>query len=203
MDSKSIAETLRIKPHTTVWSTRPEYLERIWPLPDGVTSADSMEHADTAILFVEGKASAKEVLNHLKDSLDAPRVLWVAFPGDDTSGIDRESLGSILEEYKRRPVSRQVQIDDFWAAIRFGRMKPGEQLPTSVADRTNDESPSDLSEDLSAPALRALAEAGYTTLVHLTKVSEKELLTLHGMGPKGTRKLREALVARGQAFAGE
>lgn len=56
---------------------------------------------------------------------------------------------------------------------------------------------------MSQPSLSALLHAGYTSLEQLTAVTEKELLNLHGMGPKGVRLLREALAARGLAFAGE
>lgn len=52
-----------------------------------------------------------------------------------------------------------------------------------------------------APAQRALIGAGYTHLAQLTSVSEKELGTLHGMGPKALRILREALAERGLSFA--
>lgn len=51
------------------------------------------------------------------------------------------------------------------------------------------------------PASRALEAAGYTSLEQLTQVSEKELLKLHGMGPKALRVLREALAERGLTFA--
>jgi hypothetical protein len=54
---------------------------------------------------------------------------------------------------------------------------------------------------LSAPALRALHNAGYTHLEQLTTVTEKQLAGLHGMGPKGLRLLREALTAAGLSFA--
>jgi predicted flap endonuclease-1-like 5' DNA nuclease len=54
---------------------------------------------------------------------------------------------------------------------------------------------------LSQPALRALFTAGYTRLAQLTKVTEKELAGLHGMGPKGIRILKEALQAQGKSFA--
>jgi hypothetical protein len=54
---------------------------------------------------------------------------------------------------------------------------------------------------LSQPALRALLGAGYTSLAQLAAVSEADLLRLHGMGPKGTRLLREALAAAGLSFA--
>lgn len=53
----------------------------------------------------------------------------------------------------------------------------------------------------SAPALRALNEAGFHYLEDLTKVTEKELSQLHGMGPKAVRILREALASKGLAFA--
>ena len=59
----------------------------------------------------------------------------------------------------------------------------------------------DFPRGLSQPALRALAGAGYTRLEQLAAVSEAELLKLHGMGPKGTRILGEALREKGLSFA--
>jgi predicted flap endonuclease-1-like 5' DNA nuclease len=59
----------------------------------------------------------------------------------------------------------------------------------------------DLPRGIGAPARRTLAAAGYTQLAQLTTVSEAELLRLHGVGPKATRLLREALAAQGLAFA--
>ena len=53
----------------------------------------------------------------------------------------------------------------------------------------------------SAPAQRALDGAGYLRLEDLTKVSEAELLTLHGMGPKAVGILKAALEEKGLAFA--
>ncbi len=52
---------------------------------------------------------------------------------------------------------------------------------------------------LSQPALRALVEAGYTSMEQVTAASAKELLALHGLGPKAIRLFREA----GVVFAGE
>ena len=51
------------------------------------------------------------------------------------------------------------------------------------------------------PARRALAEVGITQLRQLTRFSEKELLKLHGVGPKAIRLLREALATQGLDFA--
>ncbi|MDQ3225708.1 MAG: DNA-binding protein [Chloroflexota bacterium] len=52
------------------------------------------------------------------------------------------------------------------------------------------------------PATRALHAAGYTRLDQLVTVTERELLALHGMGPKAIGILRAALHARGRSFAG-
>ena len=56
---------------------------------------------------------------------------------------------------------------------------------------------------ISQPALRALAAAGIQRLEQLTGHSEKEILQLHGMGPKALGILRQALAERGLAFADE
>ncbi len=55
--------------------------------------------------------------------------------------------------------------------------------------------------EIGKPALRALEHAGYNRLEQLTRVSEQELLALHGMGPKAVRLLREALAEKGWSFA--
>lgn len=55
----------------------------------------------------------------------------------------------------------------------------------------------------SAPAQRALEGIGVQNLKQLSKHSEKEILTLHGMGPKAMRLLREALAKQGLSFKGE
>jgi predicted flap endonuclease-1-like 5' DNA nuclease len=46
-------------------------------------------------------------------------------------------------------------------------------------------------------ATRELANHGYTTYEHLARVSTKELLAIHGVGPKAVRILGEELEARG------
>jgi hypothetical protein len=59
----------------------------------------------------------------------------------------------------------------------------------------------ELPAKLAAPARRALLQAGYTRLEQLSKLTETELLQLHGMGPKAIGQLREALAAVGKSFA--
>ncbi len=54
-----------------------------------------------------------------------------------------------------------------------------------------------------APARRALENAGITTLEVLSAYTEKQILTLHGMGPSSIPKLREALSHVGLTFCKE
>lgn len=53
---------------------------------------------------------------------------------------------------------------------------------------------------MAAPARRALATAGITTLADLTRHTEQEVAALHGMGPKALGLLREAMQERGMMF---
>jgi len=51
------------------------------------------------------------------------------------------------------------------------------------------------------PATSALLEAGVTTLDQVARMSERELLAMHGVGPRAVRLLREALAADGRDLA--
>ncbi len=51
-----------------------------------------------------------------------------------------------------------------------------------------------------APARRALENAGITTLNQLSKMSELDVLKLHGMGPATIPKLRSTLKLKGLSF---
>jgi DNA-directed RNA polymerase alpha subunit len=77
----------------------------------------------------------------------------------------------------------------------FSRKPAQEEAPMS-----SDQTASDFPAKLSKPAQRALAGAGYTRLEQLTRVSEAELLKLHGMGPKALGLLRSALADQGLSF---
>jgi len=51
------------------------------------------------------------------------------------------------------------------------------------------------------PARAALEAAGVTRLADLATWTERDVLALHGVGPKAVRVLREAMAAAGHAFA--
>ena len=59
---------------------------------------------------------------------------------------------------------------------------------------------SDLPRAIGQPATRAFARAGLTRLEDFTRVAERELLAMHGVGPKAIEVLRRALAERGQTF---
>ena len=59
---------------------------------------------------------------------------------------------------------------------------------------------SDLPEELTAPARRALSAAGYSRVEQFARVSEADLLKLHGVGPKAVAIVRDALDRRGMTF---
>jgi hypothetical protein len=53
---------------------------------------------------------------------------------------------------------------------------------------------------IGAPATRALASAGYTSLRQLAGVPRSEVESLHGMGPKALGILESALAEYGLSF---
>ena len=57
-----------------------------------------------------------------------------------------------------------------------------------------------LPSGLASPALRALAATNIRTLEDFTRMTESELLQLHGMGPKAIATIREAMRATGLRF---
>jgi len=66
-----------------------------------------------------------------------------------------------------------------------------------------EQSESDLPAGLSQPAQRALAAAGIRRLKDLTKFSQAEIKSLHGVGPNALEKLGSALKQHGLSFAPE
>lgn len=53
---------------------------------------------------------------------------------------------------------------------------------------------------LAAPARRALENAGILSVEKLSKYSEKEILSLHGMGKSSIPKLQQQLAEKGLKF---
>lgn len=77
----------------------------------------------------------------------------------------------------------------------INRMMAEERM-RSVVEPTG---PSDL-PTIGRPAITALAQIGVRTVEQLAGYSEREILALHGVGPKAVRLLRPAMEAKGVAF---
>ena len=54
---------------------------------------------------------------------------------------------------------------------------------------------------LAAPARRALAAAGVTDLSDLARMTEADVMALHGMGPNAMTTLKAAMKAKKLSFA--
>ncbi|MGI2328961.1 DNA-binding protein [Planococcus sp. YIM B11945] len=61
---------------------------------------------------------------------------------------------------------------------------------------------SDFPAGIGKPARQALFAVGIYRLEQLTEMSEKEVLKMHGVGPKAFGILREALLAKDMKFKG-
>jgi hypothetical protein len=125
MSTKSVAEKLLIKAQTTVWTSHPEHLGLIEPLPEGVRVVERPEQATTALVFGDDAASLRRLVAAHASRLADPEALWVAYPKGNRSDINRDSVWPILAEHGLRPIG-QVSLDDVWSAMRFRPLKPDE-----------------------------------------------------------------------------
>jgi hypothetical protein len=123
--TKTIAEKLQIKPHTTVWLSDPAQLPLLTPMPDGVREVDKMATASTAVIFADDAASARKLLEEQAADLAKPGVFWVAYPKGNRTDINRDSLWPIVADFDMRP-NGQVAIDERWSALRFRPNREGE-----------------------------------------------------------------------------
>ena len=79
-------------------------------------------------------------------------------------------------------------------------MHSDETAPSARQRRSKEAEPdTGFPRGIGRPATNALRAAGYTRLGQLAGVPEKELLALHGFGPKALRIIRETLAAQAAA----
>lgn len=69
-----------------------------------------------------------------------------------------------------------------------------------MAKKQSYQTDKELPPGLARPAVRALTNAGYTSLLQLASVKESELKKLHGMGPKALHLLSDELKVNGLSF---
>lgn len=73
--------------------------------------------------------------------------------------------------------------------------------PMSQESSQDDQPESDFPKSIGHPATDALVAAGYTRLEQLTRVTERDIKQLHGVGPKAITILRATLAEQGLSFA--
>ena len=115
--TKTIAEKLQIKPHTTVWLSHPAHLPLLTPMPEGVRECEDLATASTAVLFGDSAAEVRKLLEEHTDDLAKPGVLWIAYPKGNQADINRDTLWPIAADFNLRP-NGQVAIDTRWSGYR-------------------------------------------------------------------------------------
>ncbi len=126
MSAKTVAQKLQIKPKSTIWTSHPDRLGLVAPLPENVTVADELGEASIALVFADDAASLRNVLNEHESDLAMLSMLWVIYPKANRTDINRDLLWPILADYGMRPNS-QIAVDDVWSALRFRPLKEGEE----------------------------------------------------------------------------
>lgn len=151
------------------------------------------------------------------NAITVPTLVMDGGASPDWMRNSAQALASILPDVQHRTLEGQDHgpADDVLApvVIEFFMTDPGADpqlstgtLPLNEDDETgtqmsNRPSVAPLPDKMAAPAQRALAGAGVTTLNDLTRFTEAEVLALHGMGPKVMEQLRHALAEWGLSFA--
>lgn len=99
-----------------------------------------------------------------------------------------ESIEKAVKKKTKRPSATKTVVNT---------KKPTAKAVTSKQKNSGQDN---LFAMLSAPAQRALKNAGINSLKKLAQYSEKEILTLHGMGPSSIPKLENILQSEELAF---
>jgi hypothetical protein len=127
MSPKSVTEKLRIASGATLWSSHPDRLDLIGPLPPQARVVARPEEASAAIVFGDDAASLRKLIAQHAGALRDRDLVWVAYPKGNRSDINRDSLWPILAEHGLRPIG-QVALDEAWSALRFRALAPGEEF---------------------------------------------------------------------------
>jgi hypothetical protein len=84
-----------------------------------------------------------------------------------------------------------------WCGAKGNLRKPTTVANTKTSSGAAHADLPDWPLQLSAPARRALAREGLTTLAALTQLTKSELMALHGIGPNAVKTLESALRQKG------
>lgn len=120
------------------------------------------------------------------------------FAGDNER---RHGFDDALAEYEPLVAAYRARGHKIVLLPKIGVPERADFVERTLAMENSETPRTPFPDGLSQPALRALASAGYTHLEQLAAISDRQLLALHGMGPKGVRTLRAALATLGGTIA--
>lgn len=125
MSGKTLAEKLRIKPGMAVWTSSPDVLALVGPLPADTRAVAALGDADVALVFAESAAALERLLELGGEALHAPALLWIAYPKAGRSDLKRDTIPPHMTRRDMVPIG-QVAINEVWSALRFRARKQGE-----------------------------------------------------------------------------
>ena len=123
--TKTVAEKLTIKSGTAFWTSHPDRLQLIGPLPPGAAATRDLAAATVALLFADDAASTTATLEAAKAHLATTPTIWIAYPKANRTDVNRDTLWPLATPYGLRP-NGQVALDDTWSALRFRPVREGE-----------------------------------------------------------------------------
>jgi hypothetical protein len=126
MPGSSLAETLLIRPGTSLFFSPIEWLRTLGPLPPGVIIAGEFAASTVAVVFVSNVPSVQAFLNRLwlRTVMAVPPVVWLCYPTRGRTDINRASVvdgrcGS-LAAGSRRGRGRRHLVRDARSSARPG-----------------------------------------------------------------------------------
>jgi hypothetical protein len=128
MSAKTVAEKLRIGRDTALWSSHPDRIALVEPLPKETSLVSRPEEATAALVFGDDETSLRLIVAEHAEAIRNAAILWVAYPKGNRTDINRDTLWPILAEHGLRPIG-QVALDETWSALRFRVAKEGEAFP--------------------------------------------------------------------------
>lgn len=124
MSDKTNAEKLQIKEDFLVWviSTNDEESSLLDPLPPGAeTVEEASDGMKAAVLFVEDRESLISYLDEILPQLGSTPVVWISYPKDNRTHVNRDSISDLIGEYGWRVVS-MASLDEVWSAVRLKQL---------------------------------------------------------------------------------
>lgn len=131
MSGNTLAETLLIRPGTSLFFSPIEWLRILGPLPPGVTISGEFAASTVAVVFVSNVPSVRAFLNRHRTVLAVPPVVWLCYPTRGRTDMNRASLLTVVGGHSLLAVD-EVAVDATWSAMRVRPHGQGHPGPSAV-----------------------------------------------------------------------